>query len=103
MFNFFFTRPLAALLTVIGVSAAAPLIFPVIGFIVKPMVKPLTNLYLDLTDEVADACLERAQKKGVISPEADLAELKRAAEAKAEDEAQLGLEIGAAERLVERI
>ena len=103
MFKLLFERPLAALLTIAGVSVLAPVLFPLVAFIIKPVVKPLTNLYLDLTDEVADAFLEREQRKGVISPEADLTELKRLAEAVAEDKGKLALDARAAGRLVEEI
>ena len=36
MFNLLFTRPLVALLTVAGAAVLAPVIFPVIGVILKP-------------------------------------------------------------------
>ncbi len=36
MFNFLFARPIATLLTVAGVAVFAPVIFPIIGVILKP-------------------------------------------------------------------
>ena len=35
------------------------MIFPIIGVILKPLVRPVTNLYLDLSDEMAEAIEER--------------------------------------------
>ena len=67
MFNFLFTRPLAALLTVAGVAVFAPVIFPIIGVILKPLVGPVTNLYLDLADEMAKAIVEREERQGLSS------------------------------------
>ncbi|MGO9621898.1 MAG: hypothetical protein ACLPT6_10885 [Desulfobaccales bacterium] len=59
MFSFLFARPIATLLTVAGVAVLAPVIFPIIGFILKPIVGPATALYLELTDEMAEAIKER--------------------------------------------
>jgi hypothetical protein len=59
MFSFLFARPIASLLTVAGVAVLAPVIFPIVGFILKPIVGPVTNLYLELTDEMAEAIKER--------------------------------------------
>ncbi len=47
MFNLLFTRPIVTLLTVAGVAVLAPVIFPIIGVILKPLVGPVTDLYLD--------------------------------------------------------
>ncbi len=67
----------------------APVIFPIIGVILKPLVGPVTNLYLDLADEMADAFLEREERWGVIKPGADEAELKRLVEEVAEDKSEI--------------
>ena len=64
MFNLLFTRPLTTLLTLSGVSVLAPVICPIVGIILKPLVKPVTNRYLDLADEMADAFEERQERKG---------------------------------------
>ena len=66
MFNLLFSRPIVALLTVAGAAVFAPVIFPILGVILKPLVGPVTNLYLDLADEMADAFLEREERRGVI-------------------------------------
>lgn len=103
MFNFLFARPIVTLLTAAGVAVFAPVIFPIIGVILKPLVGPVTNLYLDLSDEMADAFLEREERKGVIKPGADEEELKRLVEERAENKAKLVLDAAAAGRLVEKL
>jgi hypothetical protein len=87
MFNLLFTRPLATLL----------------GVILKPLVGPVTNLYLDLADEMADVFEERQERKGYIHPEADRKKLKRLMEEAAENKARLTEETSAAARLVEEL
>ena len=103
MFNLLFSRPIVALLTVAGAAVLAPVIFPIIGVILKPLVGPVTNLYLDLADEMADAFLEREERRGVIKPGADEAELKRLVEKVAEDKVKLRLDAATAGRLVEKL
>ena len=103
MFNLLFSRPIVALLTVAGAAVLAPVIFPIIGVILKPLVGPVTNLYLDLADEMADAFLEREERQGVIKPGGDEEELKRLVEERAEDKAKLCLDAAAAGRLVEKL
>ena len=83
MFSFLFARPIATLLTVAGVAVFAPVIFPIIGFILKPAVGPVTNLYLELADEMAEAIEEREklhkpQKAAAETPGAPAAEEKAA-------------------------
>jgi hypothetical protein len=101
MFNLFLTRPIVTLLTLAGVAVLAPVICPLVGVILKPLVRPVTNLYLDLADEMADAFVEREERKGFIHPAADQEELKRLIEEVAENKARLTEETSAAERLVE--
>ena len=101
--TYLFSRPIVALLTVAGAAVFAPVIFPIIGVILKPLVGPVTNLYLDLADEMADAFLEREERRGVIKPGADEAELKRLVEKVAEDKVKLRLDAAAAGRLVEKL
>jgi hypothetical protein len=101
MFGWLLVRPLATLLTVTGVAVFAPVIFPLVGAVLKPLVKPVTNLYLDLADEMADAFVERQERKGFIKPNADHEELKRLMEEAAEDKVRLTEETSAAERLVD--
>ncbi len=92
MFNLLFTRPIVTLLTVAGVAVLAPVIFPIVGVILKPFVRPVTNLYLDLADEMADALVERDERKGFLKPKGGEEELKRVAEVTAEDKAKVALE-----------
>jgi hypothetical protein len=103
MFNLLFTRPLATLLTVTGVALLAPVILPLVGVILKPLVGPVTNLYLDLADEMADAFVDREERKGFIKPGRDEQKLKKLVEERAEDKAKLAIETGAAKRLVEEL
>ena len=79
------------------------MICPVVGIILKPLVKPVTNLYLDLADEMADAFEERQEVKGYIKPEADREELKKLMEEAVENQARLTEETSAAARLVEEL
>jgi hypothetical protein len=46
-----------------GVTLLAPVIFPVASFLLRPLVKPVTNFYLDLADDVSEAVKEREQVK----------------------------------------
>ena len=93
-----FKRPVMALLTLAGAAVLAPVIFPVLGVILKPM----TNLYLDLTDEMADAFEERQERQGCIDPGVDREELKRLLERPAEDK-MMTAEKEAAKRLLEKL
>jgi len=103
MLTLLFTRPITTLLTVVGVAVLAPVIFPLVEVILRPAVKPITNLYLNLADEVADAFTEREESKGFIKPEGKREELKRLVEEVAEEKTKLARETSAAERLVEKI
>jgi hypothetical protein len=103
MFTLLFTRPLVALMTIAGAAVLAPVIFPLVGVLLKPMIKPLTNLYLDISDEMADAFVEREEQRGVIKPGDDEEELKRLVERRAEDKAKLVLDATAAATLVEKL
>jgi hypothetical protein len=71
--------------------------------ILKPLVKPVTNLYLDLADEMADAFVERQKQKGFIKPGTDKEELKRLMEKAEENKVRLTEEISAAEQLLEKL
>ena len=103
MLTLLFTRPITTLLTITGVALLAPVIFPIVEVILRPAVKPITNLYLDLADEVADALTEREERKGFIKPEGAGEELKKLVEEVAEDKTKLARDASAAERLVGKI
>jgi hypothetical protein len=103
MFGWLLVRPIATLLTVAGVAVFAPVIFPLVGAVLKPLVKPVTNLFLDLPDEMADAFVDRQERKGFINPDADRQELKHLMEEATENKVRLTEETSAAERLVEDI
>jgi hypothetical protein len=107
MFNFLFARPIATLLTVVGVAVLAPVIFPIMGVILKPMVRPVTNLYLDLADEMAEAIEEReklqkpkklkAETTGAPAPEEKAAQKLARKEKAVEKEAAKAIIKGVAE------
>jgi len=103
MLTLLFTRPITTLLSIAGVALLAPVIFPIVEVILKPAVKPLTNLYLNLADEVADAFTEREESKGFIKPEGVREELKKLVEEVAEDKTKLARETAAAKHLVEKL
>ena len=63
MLWFLFTRPLAVVLTVAGVSLLAPVILPLTAALIKPLVKPVTNLYLDIAEEMGEVAEERERRK----------------------------------------
>ncbi len=102
VFELLFKRPLMAMLTLAGAAIFAPVVFPVLGVILKPLVRPMTNLYLDLTDEMADAFEERQERKGCIDPGVDREELKKLLERVAEDNL-ITSEKEAVKRLLEKI
>jgi hypothetical protein len=93
MFNFLFARPIATLLTVAGVAVFAPVIFPIIGFILKPAIGPVTNLYLELADEMAEAIDAREKlrkpKKAMAEPPCPLSAEEKAAQKLARKEKTL--------------
>jgi len=93
MFNFLLARPIATLLTVAGVAVFAPVIFPIIGFILKPAIGPVTNLYLELADAMAEAIEEREKlqkpKKATAEPTGPLAAEEKAAQKLARKEKAL--------------
>lgn len=74
----FYRYPIRGLLIFSGVSILAPVIFPVVSLLMRPLVKPVTNFYLDLAEDAAEVIEERerkkAAKKGKGKKEADLGE-----------------------------
>lgn len=59
----FYRYPIRGLLVFGGVTLLAPVIFPVASFLIRPLVKPVTNFYLDLAEDVTEAVKEREQQK----------------------------------------
>lgn len=59
----FYRYPVRGLMILGGVTLLAPVIFPVASFLLRPLVKPVTNFYLDLADDVSEAVKEREQVK----------------------------------------
>ncbi|MEJ2069592.1 MAG: hypothetical protein P8X65_03390 [Syntrophobacterales bacterium] len=59
----FYRYPIRGLLIFGGVTLLAPVIFPVASLLIRPLVKPVTNFYLDLAEDVTEAMQEREQQK----------------------------------------
>jgi hypothetical protein len=57
------SRPLTAMVTLAGVALLSPILLPLTAAIVKPLVKPVTNLYLDLAEEIGEVMEEREKVK----------------------------------------
>jgi hypothetical protein len=47
MFWALVSRPLTVMLTLAGVAILSPVLVPLTAVLVKPLVKPVANLYLD--------------------------------------------------------
>ena len=73
MFDLLFRRPLMTLLAVAGTAILAPVIFPVLGVILKPLVKPVTNLYLDIAEEMGEVVEVRERHKACKAAQKKLA------------------------------
>ncbi len=73
MLWFLFTRPLAAALTVVGASLLAPVILPLTAAIIKPLVRPVTNFYLDIAEEMGEVVEERERHKACKAAKEKLA------------------------------
>jgi len=91
MLWFLFTRPLAVVLTVAGVSLLAPVILPLTAALIKPLIKPVTNLYLDIAEEMGEVAEERERRK-----ECAAAKEKRASKKESKDHEAKEMEAGAA-------
>ncbi len=63
----FYRYPIRGLLVFGGVTLLAPVIFPVASLLVWPLVKPITNFYLDLAEDVSEVIEEREQKKVALA------------------------------------
>ena len=59
----FYRYPVRGLMILGGVTLLAPVIFPVASFLLRPLVKPVTNFYLDLAEDVTEAVKDREQAK----------------------------------------
>ena len=63
MFWALLTRPLTAFLTIAGVALLSPVLLPLTAALIKPLVKPVTNLYLDIAEEIGEVAEERERQK----------------------------------------
>jgi hypothetical protein len=57
------SRPLSLLVAIAGVSLLAPVLLPLTAALLKPLVKPVTNLYLDIAEEMGEVVEEREKRK----------------------------------------
>ena len=63
MFWSLLTRPLTAFLTIAGVALLSPVLLPLTAALIKPLVRPMTNLYLDIAEEMGEVVEERQRLK----------------------------------------
>ena len=85
------TRPFSAFLTIAGVALLSPVLLPLTAALVKPLVKPVTNLYLDIAEEMGEVAEERERRK-----ECAAAKEKRASKKESKDHEAKEMEAGAA-------
>jgi hypothetical protein len=57
------SRPLTAMLTLAGVALLSPVLVPLTAALIKPLVKPVANLYLDVAEEIGEVMEERERLK----------------------------------------
>ncbi len=63
MFWVLVSRPLTVMLTLAGVAILSPVLVPLASAIIRPLIKPVANLYLDLAEEIGEVVEEREQLK----------------------------------------
>ena len=63
MFWSLLSRPLSAFLTIAGAALLAPVLLPLTSALVKPLVRPMTNFYLDVAEEMGKVVEERERRK----------------------------------------
>jgi len=59
----FISRSLSVAVTLAGVSLLSPVLVPLARALVKPLVGPMTNLYLDIAEEIGEVMEERENRK----------------------------------------
>ena len=91
MFWAVLTRPLQAFLTIAGVALLSPVLLPLTAALVKPLIKPVTNLYLDIAEEMGEVVEERERRKACHA-----AKEKRALRKETKDEETMEIKAGAA-------
>ena len=91
MFWAVLTRPLPAFLTIAGVALLSPVLLPLTAALIKPLVKPVTNLYLDIAEEMGEVAEERERRKACHA-----AKEKRALRKESKDQEAKEIEAGAA-------
>ena len=58
-----FSRPLTLMATLAGVAILSPVLMPLTAVLVRPLVKPVANLYLDIAEEIGEVMEEREKLK----------------------------------------
>jgi hypothetical protein len=91
MFWSLLTRPLTAFLTIAGVAILSPVLLPLTAALIKPLVRPVTNLYLDIAEEMGEVVHERENLKAAAADKG-----KRAYTKRAQDQDAKEIEAGAA-------
>jgi len=95
MFWALLTRPFSAFLTIAGVALLAPVLLPLTAALVKPLIKPVTNLYLDIAEEMGEVAEERQRQKACKAAKEKLTLKKRPRSEEASKDAK-EIEAGAA-------
>jgi hypothetical protein len=72
------SRPLAAMATLAGVALLSPVLLPLTAAIIKPLIKPVANLYLDIAEEIGEVMEEREKLKARKLPYERMVSGKRA-------------------------
>jgi hypothetical protein len=57
------SRPLTVMATLAGVALLSPVLVPLTSAIVKPLIRPVANLYLDIAEEIGEVMEEREKLK----------------------------------------
>jgi hypothetical protein len=63
------SRPLTVMATLAGVALLSPVLVPLTSAIVKPLIRPVANLYLDLAEEIGEVIEEREKVKARKAPD----------------------------------
>ncbi len=78
MFWALVSRPLTAMLTLAGVALLSPVLVPLTAALVKPLIRPVANLYLDVAEEIGEVMEEREKLKAAKTSAAAKASGKQA-------------------------
>jgi hypothetical protein len=85
MFWALVSRPLTAVLTLAGVALLSPVLLPLTAALIKPLVRPVANLYLDVAEEIGEVMEEREKLKAGKAPTETKVSGKRAKDKEAKE------------------